>query len=232
MFRFKQFTVIQENSAMKVCTDSCLFGALIRPEKPLNALDIGTGTGLLSLMLAQRYPALTIDAVEIDRGAATDAGHNFRNSPFGDRIQLHECSIQDFAKETRQSYDLIFCNPPFYENRLKSPDKFKNIAHHAAELSFRELAAISTQLLSDTGVLWILLPPFEMTKFNTEAAASLGVTDRYIIRQKAGKPVFREVASFSRQHPESPVSREIIIYENDKYSSIFAALLRDYYLIF
>lgn len=233
MFRFKQFAVIQENSAMKVCTDSCLFGALIRSEQPVHALDIGTGTGLLSLMLAQRYPALVIDAVEIDRGSATDAEYNFRNSSFGDRIQLHGCSIQDFAKETRQTYDLIFCNPPFYENRLKSPDKLKNIAHHAAELSFRELATISARLLSDTGVVWILLPPFEMAKFTTEAAtARLGMADRYVIRQKAGKPVFREVASFSRQASGNPVSREIIIYENDKYSSIFAALLRDYYLIF
>ncbi len=233
MFRFKQFTVIQENSAMKVCTDSCLFGALIRPEKSLNALDIGTGTGLLSLMLSQQYPALTIDAVEIDPGSASDAGHNFRNSPFSDRIQLHGCSIQDFAKETQLTYDLIFCNPPFYENRLKSPDKLKNIAHHAAGLSFLELAAVSTQLLSDTGVLWILLPPFEMVRFTAEATAvSLAIADRYIIRQKAGKPVFREVVSFSRQPAGNPSSREIIIYENDKYSSIFAALLRDYYLIF
>ncbi|MCD8540954.1 MAG: methyltransferase [Leadbetterella sp.] len=233
MFRFKQFTVVQENSAMKVCTDSCLFGALICPEKPVNALDIGTGTGLLSLMLAQRYPLLSIDAVEIDPNAATDARHNFSHSPFAGRVSLHECAIQDFAKETERAYDLIFCNPPFYENRLKSPDRHKNIAHHAAELSFRELAGVSARLLSHTGVVWILLPPFEMARFITEAStASLNLKDRFIIRQRAGKPVFREVASFSRQITGNPHEQEIIIYENDKYSTIFAGLLRDYYLIF
>lgn len=232
MFRFKQFTVTQENSAMKVCTDSCLFGALICPDQPVNALDIGTGTGLLSLMVAQRYPHLTIDAVEIHSGSATDARHNFSHSPFPNRIRLHECSIQEF--ETEKTYDLIFSNPPFYENRLKSPHQSRNLAHHAAALSFRELAGISARLLSHEGVLWILLPPFEMARFITEArACSLGITHRYAIRHNAGKPVFREVVAFSRRHPEniSPV-REIIIYENDKYSSIFAALLRDYYLIF
>ncbi len=233
MFRFKQFTVHQENSAMKVCTDSCLFGALIRPDKPVSALDIGTGTGLLSLMLAQRYPELAIDAVEIEPGAATDARRNFGNSPFGERIKLYQCSIQHFAETTTSVYDLIFSNPPFYENRLKSPHSHKNVAHHAAELSFRELASVSARLLSPSGTLWILLPPFEMTRFTAEAAASfLNVNERYTIRHASGKPVFREVASFSRQPAQNPVPVEIIIYENDKYSSIFAALLGDYYLIF
>lgn len=233
MFRFKQFNVYQENSAMKVCTDSCLFGALICPDKPVHALDIGTGTGLLSLMLAQRYPALTIDAVELEPGAASDARRNFSESPFGSRLQLHECAIQDFAKEKRPAYDLIFCNPPFYEDRLKSPHRHKNIAHHAAELSFRELARISAQLLSSDGTLWILLPPFEMARFTREAGANaLHLKECYTLRHRADKPVFREVAVFSRPASALPVTREIIIYENDKYSSIFATLLRDYYLIF
>ena len=231
MFRFKQFTVHQENSAMKVCTDSCLLGALAAADQPANALDIGTGTGLLSLMLAQRYPALYVDAVEIDPGAATDARHNFAHSPFADRLELYECAIQDF--ETPETYDLIISNPPFYENRLKSPDAHKNIAHHATGLSFKELAALSARLLSPSGISWILLPPFEMTRFIQEAGINaLGVKDRYILRHNAGKPAFREVVSFSHRPAEISSPREIIIYENDKYSRIFAELLRDYYLIF
>lgn len=231
MFRFKQFTVTQENSAMKVCTDSCLFGALIRANQPVNALDIGTGTGLLSLMVAQRYPQLILDAVEIDSGSAADARYNFTHSPFQDRLRLHECAIQDF--KTEKTYDLVFSNPPFYENRLKSPHSRKNLAHHATGLSFRELAGISARLLSADGTLWILLPPFEMEAFITEARShSLGITARYTVRHDTGKPVFREVVAFSRQHPPHAPSQEIIIYENAKYSSIFAALLRDYYLIF
>lgn len=231
MFRFKQFTVYQENSAMKVCTDSCLFGALISANGQNSILDIGTGTGLLSLMLAQRYPAIAIDAVEIDSGAAADARRNFAGSPFHDRIKLHECAIQDF--KPRGAYDLIICNPPFYENRLKSPDAHKNIAHHATQLSFRELATISSNLLSPSGVLWILLPPFEMTRFIREALTqSLNIRESYTLRQHTGKAVFREVASFSPLPSAKPVPREIIIYENDKYSSIFAELLRDYYLLF
>ncbi|WP_367914104.1 tRNA1(Val) (adenine(37)-N6)-methyltransferase [Leadbetterella sp. DM7] len=233
MFRFKQFTVIQENAAMKVCTDSCLFGALIGSGGATCALDIGTGTGLLSLMVAQRHPGLSVDAVEVDAGAAADAAQNFMNSPFRERLRLHEETIQDFARASRQTYGLVFCNPPFYEDRLKSPDRYKNIAHHATGLSFRELAATSARLLASEGVLWILLPPFEMERFIREAAEnSLYMQERYAIRHNAAKPVFREIVVFSRSKPGNPAPREIIIYENDKYSSIFAELLRDYYLIF
>ncbi len=231
MFRFKQFTVHQENAAMKVCTDSCLFGSLIRAEAPENALDIGAGTGLLSLMVAQRYPTLTVDAVEIDSGAAGDARQNFAGSPFHERLTLHEGAVQDFKPPCL--YDLIFCNPPFYENRLKSPDTLKNLAHHAGGLSFRELVSASSRLLKNSGTLWILLPPFEMGSFVRQAAAEgLHPEEHFRIRHQAEKPVFREVTRFSFLPCPNPPVQEIIIYENDKYSSIFAGMLRDYYLIF
>ncbi len=231
MFRFKQFTVHQENSAMKVCTDSCLFGALIRSEAPENALDIGAGTGLLSLMVAQRYPTLTVDAVEMDAGAAHDARLNFAQSPFHERLTLHEGAVQDFTPP--RLYDLIFCNPPFYENQLQSPHALKNLAHHGAGLSFRDLITASTRLLKNRGVMWILLPPFEMASFTRQAVtAGLHAEEHFRIRHKTEKPVFREVARFSFLPCPNPPVQEIIIYENDKYSSIFAGMLRDYYLIF
>ena len=233
MFRFKQFTVHQENSAMKVCTDSCLFGALIRSRAAEKALDIGAGTGLLSLMVAQRLPLVRIDAVEMDAGAAKDARANFTASPFRERLTLHECAIQDFQKEPTGTYDLVFSNPPFYENQLKSPDPARNLAHHAAELSFRELALQTARHLKNTGFLWILLPPEPMERFVQEAGVhALQQTTRYRIRQRHGKPIFREIGVFSRSPTKNPATHEILLYENEQYSRIFAGLLRDYYLIF
>lgn len=233
MFKFKQFSIQQGNSAMKVCTDACLFGALISLDSSKNALDIGTGTGLLSLMVAQKYPELNIDAVEIDAGAVTDAAINFKESPFAERISLFHRSIQSFSAEISKTYDVIFSNPPFYENQLKSPNSVKNLAHHASQLSFQELLNVVAQLLKHEGVLWILLPPTAMSNF-TELAANklLFIQKHFFIRHDPSKPVFREVVSLSFNQTKEPYKQEINIYENGKYSSIFTSFMRDYYLIF
>ncbi|HET9053017.1 MAG TPA: methyltransferase, partial [Cyclobacteriaceae bacterium] len=209
------------------------FGALIHSQTAQMALDIGSGTGLLSLMVAQKHPSLLIDAVEIDSGASADARLNFHQSPYRDRLTLHESSIQNFNPATTGGYDLIFSNPPFYKNQLKSPDDARNLAHHSSGLSFQELAAAVVRLLNPSGKFWALLPPFEMADFIKEAALhSLFVTERFYIRHHTGKPAFREVIAFSFSPDIYVAEQEIIIYENDKYSSIFATLLRDYYLIF
>lgn len=231
MFKFKQFSIRQSHSAMKVCTDSCLFGALVDAQSSKMALDIGTGTGLLSLMLAQRFPELQIDAVEIDENALIDAKVNVDESQFKNQIKLIGSSIQEF--ENLAKYDLIFSNPPFYQENLKSPDKSKNTAHHCTALSFSELAESVKNLLKPSGAFWVLLPPFEMTELEKQLAASHIFPEKsFFVKHNEKKPIYRVVAKFTFQKSENPISEEILIYENDKYSRIFTALLQQYYLIF
>ncbi|MDQ2752894.1 MAG: methyltransferase, partial [Bacteroidota bacterium] len=160
-FQFKQFIVHQEKSAMKVCTDSCLFGAwaanhLCNTNKNVNRiLDVGAGTGLLSLMLAQQCDAI-IDAVETDGSSANEANENFLQSSWQERLHCYEKRIQDFyAKET---YDFIICNPPFYEKDLLGKNKPNNVAHHNAGLILRELITAVKRLLNEEGSFAILLP--------------------------------------------------------------------------
>ncbi|HAA17064.1 MAG TPA: methyltransferase [Cytophagales bacterium] len=167
-FQFKQFTVHQGQCAMKVTTDACVFGALAEAIAPQRILDIGTGTGLLSLMLAQRYHA-PIDAVELDEAAAQQASQNFRLSPWSSNLHLHQGAIQEFTPST--SYDLIVTNPPFFGNQLPSQNPEKRNAWHQTTLGSRELAEAISRLLSKEGKGWVLLPPKEASTFQSHAQA-------------------------------------------------------------
>ena len=160
-FKFKQFTVYQDKCAMKVCTDACLFGAWTAAcgsqLKAHSLLDIGTGTGLLSLMLAQKLPDVIIDAIEIDQAASQQAKENFEASPWKERLNVYNTSIQQFASTAKHKYDIIICNPPFYENDLKRNNAKRNMALHSAEIRLEELIKISGDLLKDDGKLFILI---------------------------------------------------------------------------
>ncbi|MEM8894752.1 MAG: methyltransferase [Bacteroidota bacterium] len=134
-FDFKQFRVDQGQSGMKVTTEGCILGAWARFNQPKRILDIGTGTGLLSLMLAQRYPTGIIDAVELDEKAAQQAKQNFRKSPWSSKLTAHHCCIKDFEAVNGRCYDLIICNPPFFKNDLKSTNSQKAKAIHNDNLS-------------------------------------------------------------------------------------------------
>src|SRR6266536_1002775 len=191
-FRFKQFTVHQDKCAMKVCTDACLFGALIAQQirnpppdrisragksEIRNVLDIGTGTGLLSLMLAQKNPHVIIDAVEIDEAAAQQAKENFEASSWKDRLHVYHTSIQQFNPSTIQpfdqsttppfnqptKYDLILSNPPFFENDLKSDNARRNLVLHISELSLEELLNVVIKHLNDDGSFVV----YKRTNFST-----------------------------------------------------------------
>lgn len=231
MFSFKQFTVFQENSSMKVTTDACLFGSIIKDSEAIKVLDIGTGTGLLALMTAQRHPKWQIDAVDIDDGAVKDASVNFSLSPFNHQIRLYHQAIQNFEPE--EQYDLILSNPPFYEHQLKSPDDNKNVAHHATKLNLTDLSEVVNKLLNQKGSFWVLLPPVSMKKLK-EKLKNFNIIPKtvYHIRHNNKKPVFREVIEFSRNHLLKEETYDIAIYENDNYSTIFTKYLKDYYLIF
>jgi len=229
-FQFKQFRVNQEKSAMKVCTDSCIFGAFARYENPTRILDIGTGSGLLSLMLAQKYPC-AIDAVEIDNNSARQALENFQNSPWKGQIALHHDSIQRFKEKNVYKYDLIVSNPPFFSNHLKSPDSKRNMALHNDELSFQELAEIASGLLSENGLLYILLPAYESELLNEEALKnSLYPTNKLWIYNTETKPVFRVITAYSATNAPCLEDTLIIKDSSGNYSEDFKELLNDYYL--
>lgn len=233
MFRFKNFVVKQERAAMKVCTDSCLFGSLVSVENKQRVLDIGCGTGLLSLMLAQKSENLRITAIEIDADAVLDAIENIQESPFRNQIDLVHQSVQDFSKKSEEKFDLIVCNPPFYQNNLKSDKSGKNIAHHADELTFSDLVNSIDQLLTPEGSVWLLLPPFEMSTFlKLSSEKGFFLKRKYLVRHDENKPIFREIVQLRRIKTEQVEISAINIYENHQYSPIFVELLRDYYLIF
>jgi tRNA1Val (adenine37-N6)-methyltransferase len=236
MFRFKQFTVIQDKAAMKVCTDSCLFGSLINANESLSILDIGSGTGLLSLMLAQKYPNAKITAVEIDPEASINAIENIENAlPLSKNISFVEADIKTFKKDHLQKYDLIISNPPFYQQYLKSPKDKKNIAHHNELLTFSDLIDAILKLLAPNGQVWILLPPFEMSRFESICLSKgLLAQEMFSIKHNSEKPPIRMVARFSEQKNTVVTTEVINIHEKDNktYSERFMNLLRDYYLIF
>jgi len=230
-FKFKQFTVHQDKCAMKVCTDACLFGAIAAQIKAANALDIGAGTGLLSLMFAQKNNLAKIDAVEIDDNAFAQAKENFSVVDFAKNIQVHHRSIQDFSVNKNEQYDLIFSNPPFFENDLKSPNDARNSALHSSKLTLKELAETVQKLLSENGVFGLLLP-YARTEYFIRLAQkeNLFLQKKYLIRQSSERHFFRSILFFGKK-PTNCVMEEITIKEtDDKYSLRFIELLKDYYL--
>jgi tRNA1Val (adenine37-N6)-methyltransferase len=229
-FQFKQFTVHQDKCGMKVCTDSCILGAYTTFENPSKILDIGTGTGLLSLMLAQKYNC-KVDAVEIDKTAHEQAKENFLSSPWSGRLNVYNERIQDFEQKSFVKYDLIVCNPPFFEDHLKSPLKSKTIALHNDELSFKDLVKSVKELLSDKGLFYILLPEYQSSLFELLALKNfLFPVKKLTIRNSEKGPVFRVITAFAPNKYEFDFEEIIIKESNGDYSSDFKNLLRDYYL--
>lgn len=229
-FQFKQFRIDQENAAMKVCTDSCIFGAMIKPQMFKNILDIGTGTGLLALMVAQRSDGL-IDAVEIDADAAEQAKQNINNSPWKDRIKVSTQAIQDFSSSAKKKYDLIISNPPFYKDNLKSENEKINIAHHGTALSMQELLEAVTKLLLPDGLFMVLLPSFEAELLREEAIEYNLFTSSIIkIKDTGNAKVLREVTVFSYGLTIPSMAEFVIKKEDGTYTEDFVGLLKEYYL--
>jgi len=233
-FQFKQFTIHQDQCAMKVCTDSCLFGAWmnewINKSKPnfLNALDIGTGTGLLSLMLAQNH-SFEFDALEIDESAFNQATQNIESTNWKNLIKIHHTSLQDFLPTKK--YDFIFSNPPFYENDLKSNDLSKNLAKHDSGLSLETLISFVDKNLSDKGFAALILP-FHRKK-NIEKLIkdfSFSIVAQTLVKQSACHNHFRTMILFSKQSALQQENEINIYEERNMYSDNFLQLLKEYYL--
>ncbi len=218
---------------MKVCTDSCVLGAYAPVAGARRILDIGAGTGLLSLMVAQRAPQALLEAVELDPAAAAQAQENIAGSPWGNRITLHPVGLQEFAQQQPAPFDAIISNPPFFQASLKSADAVKNQAKHTQTLSFSEVIRFAWQYLTPQGQLHILLPPHEAGVFAREAHQTGFYTNQILwLEATPGGKLLRAIHIYSRQ-PSALQESTLAVREKDNaYTPAFRELLKDYYLIF
>lgn len=229
-FAFKQFTIHQDLCAMKVTTDACIQGALAHEITSCNhILDIGTGTGLLALMLAQMHPEATLDAVELDALAAQQAAANFRASPFAQRMHLHHNDITKFFPSVQ--YDYIICNPPFFINSLKNPDAALSAARHQASLNLHSLLKTAQRLLLPHGIINILLPTQEQEALQYIAQQEgLHIKKMILIKHQPERPVKR-IVTLLQLEPTNCEEEEMHIYESQgMYSAAFTQLLAPFYL--
>ncbi|MDR2847966.1 MAG: methyltransferase [Bacteroidales bacterium] len=232
-FHFKQFTVHQSQAAMKVGVDSVLLGAWADVSRANKALDVGTGTGLLALMLAQRIatPDAQIDAVEIDAGACLQARNNVVNSVWRGQINIHCADFRQFACHATQQYDLIVSNPPYFSNSLKPSDSRRCLARHNDSLLFSELAAGAANLLTPDGKIAVVLPVREADCFTEQATQhDLFLCRRLFIRSTPAKQPSRVLLELSGKET-SAADRYLSIYnEQQAFTAEYQDLTKAFYL--
>ncbi|POY36210.1 tRNA (adenosine(37)-N6)-methyltransferase TrmM [Solitalea longa] len=229
-FQFKQFKVYHDKCAMKVGTDGVLLGTLTEIGNAKQILDIGTGTGLIALILAQRSNA-SIDAVEIDDEAANQAKNNFDISPWGNRLQCIHSSIFDLA--TNKQYDVIVSNPPYFINSLKSEGKKKEVARHVDDEFFLQLCKKIESLLTADGLCWIILPVNEMQHFTNEALKTGFYPYKTIeIHSFDHSGVKRIIRSFSKAMKEPKLEKFVIYDAPGKHSEQYKAVAKEFLTIF
>ena len=229
-FRFNKFDVEQEDVAMKVGTDGVLLGAWADCEGAERILDIGTGTGVIALQMAQRNPEAQICAVEIDKIAAKRARANFDLSPWAERLTVAQSAVQEFVPT--EKFDLIVSNPPYFVDSLLPPDAKRSTARHTHDLTFEELDNAVCRLLSESGKFALILPVAEFEKYLT-------LTQLYLVRRcdvcpVEGGAVKRIMGEFAKQ-PTTETKLETIAIERGKrgdYTDDYRALTKDFYLKF
>lgn len=226
-FVFKQFEILQDKEVFRVGTDGVVLGALCNGEGAVRALEVGCGTGLISLMLAQRFSSAVFDALDINTKAVEIAGQNFSNSPFANRLNVVEINYNDF--EFVEKYDLIVSNPPYFES-----DSSKDlIARHQVLLSFQQLIYKSARLISDTGILSVIIPCDDAENFITIAEDN----NLYLIRKidiygiKGGK-LKRNILEFSRKLSELVLEELVLEKEKRIYSDEYRELTKDFHPMF
>ncbi len=230
-FRFKQFTVRQDRCAMKVGTDGVLLGAWTKPGDARTILDLGTGTGLIALMIAQKSDAV-IDAIDIDRPATEQAEENFSLSPWSRRLNAIYESIQDFSTHTTRRYDLIVSNPPYFMGAHPAPVEARNVARHMDEtLSIEELTFCVKKLLEPHGRFSVILPFMEGMKF-LEYAETNGLYANHLtkVKTKSDKTEKRLMMEFELIR-RNMVEDELTIQEaDDTFTDKYIELTKDYYV--
>lgn len=237
MFRFKEFVIQQDKCAMKVGTDGVLLGAWVSCKKAEKILDIGTGTGLISLMLAQRNQFAKITAVEIDQDATKQAKENFKNSNWQNRLSVENCSIQEFEKlNLSHQFDLIVSNPPFFEvDNFKTNTNRKN-ARQEKSLTLQELFGCAHNLLTQNGTFALVFPS-ERERDLLEIAAhyQFFFKRKRFVRGNNQTPIKRLLIEFCKTRVEVPITENLLTLEPEKrhqYSEDYKQLTKDFYLKF
>lgn len=215
-FQFKQFHIHQEHAAMKVGTDSDLLGALAAGGKHI--LDVGTGTGVLALMMAQRFANAEVTAVEIDDEAVMDAQRNFQESKYADRITLVHDSFQHFLADRSQAdapFDSVVCNPPYFDRSLECPTLGRTRARHSSCLPFSVLAAGVSDLLCDGGTFTVCIPPEVLSDFNSACfLAGFWLRDNLQIKSLPEKGVKRHILIYKKGIAEAPTCEQTFCMRN------------------
>ncbi len=216
---------------MKINTDGVLIGAMANHHAPKNILDIGTGTGVIALMLAQRFPEANIQAVEIDKQAAEAAGKNFQFSVFSERLNINHIAIEQYHSATQ--FDLIVSNPPFFVNDLKNEEIRKGIARHAGEDFFRLLIERSNSLLADDGQIWLVLPVKQADEVIAIASQyHLFLAERINLHSDENKPTFRQIICLGKNKTTLKES-DFFLYEDLKvHTAEYKILLKDFFLAY
>lgn len=231
IFRFKEFEVNQANCAMKINTDGVLIAALVQHKNPKLILDIGTGTGVIALMLAQRFLNASVDAVEIDKLAAQTAGSNFKNSKYNGRLKVYDISLEFFSEDKK--YDLIVSNPPFFVNDLKNEEQRKGLARHASIEFFEMLVAKSVLYLSTTGKTYFILP-VKQAELVVELAKkyNLYLCEKINLHSDKNKETFRVIICLSFEK-NILVESDFYIYKGLKeHTGEYKDLLKPFFLAF
>ncbi len=233
IFAFKQFQVVQDKCAMKVGTDAVLLGSWVNASNAKTILDIGTGTGIIAMMLAQKSAA-RIDAIDIDNGAFIQATENVNNCKWKENIEIHHISLQQFAKACDHKYDLIVSNPPYFIDSSKASEESRTNARHTDQLPFKDLLDGVLKLLNPNGKFYVILPTKESELFREEAEKNkLFLTKLTRIITRTDKPEKRLMMRF--EFIQRTFSESTIIIEKDErhsYTDEYKELTKDYYLAF
>ncbi|WBX73303.1 methyltransferase [Tenacibaculum pacificus] len=234
-FQFKEFSVHQDKTAMKIGTDAVLLGAWCSlGEYPDTLLDIGSGTGVISLMLAQRSDAMTVDAVEIDEEAYEQTVANFEESPWGDRLFCYNSSFTDFAQEIaeeEEQYDVIVSNPPFYTDTYETASEARNKARFTSSLSFEELVKGVAEILSKKGIFSVIIPFKEEANFVSLALKSKLFLNKVChVKGNEVSEIKRSLLAFSFN--ERVIEKETLIIEKERhqYTDAYINLTKYFYL--
>ena len=232
-FKFKQFTVFHDKCAMKVGSDGVLLGAWIDVTGAKKILDVGTGSGLIALMLAQRADSAQIKAIEIDENAVLQAQENICRSPWTNRVTVEHISLQNFADSSNDLYDLVISNPPFFDQSLQAPDASRTQARHTTSLPHRDLILCSKSVLRPQGRIAVILPVTEGEKF-VEIAENEGLfcTRVVVVFPKPDASAKRLLLEFSLTKTKEPEQSELVIESGIRhvYSKEFALLVKEFYL--
>lgn len=233
IFNFKEFSIQQSKSAMKVGTDAIILGAWTDVSTAETILDIGAGTGILALMMAQRSDAFIIDAVEIDENAFVEAVENFENAPWSDRLFCYHTSVQDFVKEVDEKYDLIICNPPYFPPTHIESFNSRKVARETHLLNHLTLLKSTKKMLSPKGICSFSLPTASESFF-IDLAVKLGfkLQRRLRMKDKENSEFVRCFLQFG--FDKIPLEEEILILKNEEnaYTQPFIQLTKDFYTVF